>query len=122
MSDSSANGALPGAITITLAGNDYEVPALNLGQIEELADVLFSDTPAGTKSFQRTIAIIATALKVSGRAEMTETMLRGMRITPQEMRAAQAKILEHSGLVRTGEAEAPAKTGAESTGPSSTAA
>lgn len=120
MSDS--NGALLGAITITLAGSPYEVPPLNLGQIEELADMLFADTPTGTRSFQRTLAIIAAALKASGKPDLTADVLRGMMISPQEMRAAQTAILEHSGLVRPGEAEAPAQTGAASTGPSSTAA
>ena len=98
-------------VTITLAGQTFPIQPLNLGQIEEVADAL--GAAAGAKAFERTLKILATALKVSGRADLTPDVLRGMMITPDEMRAAQDVVLKHTGLIKAGEAPAPAPAGAQ---------
>lgn len=108
------------AITITLAGANYTVEPLTLGEIEDLGAVVVKAPQSDGKIFAGAIDIIVQALKKKN-PEVTAALLRGSYILPAELRAAQAKILKLSGLAEPGKVEPPGPApGAPSTGPSST--
>jgi len=103
------------SITIKLAGKDYEVAELTLGQIEELgvASVLApaSDPQEEMRnSFKRSLGILAAALAVQ-HPDMTVDSMRTLRITRTELREGVRAVLRHSGLELRDDAapgEAPA--------------
>ena len=95
------------AITIVLGGASYVVEPLNLGEIEDLGDVLLKARATDGRIFESGIAVIVQALKKKN-PEVTGGMLRSSFIMPAEIRAAQNAILQLSGLAPAGEEKAPA--------------
>src|SRR5262245_45270444 len=110
------------SITVTLAGKPYTVSQLTLGQLRDLAiGVTLPDTPdpqdVVRRSFDRAVAVISTALVVD-HTDMTPDALYKMRISRDEMRAANDAVLRFSGLLPAKEAPPGEVAGAVSTGPS----
>lgn len=115
-------------ITITLEDTPYEITApLTLGQAIDLrVAVALPDLPdpqeSARRGYQRSLDIIATALKAEHPEATVEWMLT-RRITMDEIGTAVTAILEMAGLARKkddkpGEEQAPA---ADPPGPQATA-
>lgn len=90
-------------ISITLAGNTYVIPSLNLGQLRDLSiGISLPDEPdpqeSVRRSYDRAVTIIATALR-SGNPQLSVEALYKMTITRKEMRDAVDAILTFSGLI-----------------------
>lgn len=90
-------------ITITLAGQHYQVGRLTLGQIKALGIALrqpYSDDPAVAEgeAYDRMAANVSAALSRAF-PDLTAEALMGMEITLAELQEANRKVLEHSGLV-----------------------
>lgn len=77
------------AVTVTLAGDDYQVPKMNLGQLEEVT-VAF-DLPAARRPF----AILKIAML---RAEPKITDIGGIEAGNDEIATAVRTILANSGF------------------------
>ena len=97
---------------VTLEGKEFKVQQLTLGQIEDLSiAVVLADSPDDQESvkrtFRRTLETLAAALSADY-PEMTVDKLRQMRISRDELRAANRTVLEFAGLVPSGEAPAGA--------------
>ncbi|MGH6967577.1 MAG: hypothetical protein ACREEN_00535 [Stellaceae bacterium] len=91
------------SIKITLAGVEYPVDQLTLGQIEDLSvAALLPDDPDPQanvrRGFQRARETIAAALSKTA-PDMTAEKLRDLVVTREEFNAAYRKVLEFSGLL-----------------------
>ncbi|MDB5405676.1 MAG: hypothetical protein JWL84_588 [Rhodospirillales bacterium] len=104
------------SIKITLAGTDYEIRPLTLGQLRTLGIGLrtpYSEDPAKAEgdAYDRMVANVAAALS-RGNPDMTAEAIFESEITLAELNAANRAILEHSGLVVAPKGEAEAGTSA----------
>lgn len=105
--------------TITLAGRDYKVRPLTLGQLRIILPAFARagriDADSGVDS---AIDIVSAALS-RDHAEITRDALLDMEVTPKELTGAVGAIALLSGLVagdaQAGEAGAAPSAGAEST-------
>jgi hypothetical protein len=107
------------SLKITLAGKEFSIASLTLGQIEDLSIAIVlpdTDDPQENirRSYSRTLATLTTALRKSF-PDMTAQALRDMTITREELSAAYSAVLRHSGLMpkenapgEAGPAEQPA--------------
>jgi hypothetical protein len=117
---------MTGPITITLAGKQYQIDRLNLGQLRDLSiGIVPGPEPIEPKQkvakwFEHAVDIIATAMR-RAHPNLTSDVLFEMPISNAELHKAFADILLYAGLlpshakedVQSGEAGA----GAASTGP-----
>ncbi len=90
-------------ISITLAGKNYDIKPLTLGQLRTLAVLQrrpYSDDPgtAEGEAFDSMVGKISAALSTS-HPEMTAEKIFAMEITFGELVAANRTILEASGLI-----------------------
>lgn len=95
-------------LLVTLAGEEYKVTQLNLGQIEDLAILAMlpmvpNDPQEDTRNFfKRVIGTISASMKQNN-PEMTVEKIRSLPITRDEMVKAYNAILTFSGFVQTAE-------------------
>jgi hypothetical protein len=90
-------------IVVKLAGIEYTIAQLSLGQLRDLSvGVVLPDggDPQDNvrRSFNRSVDVIAVALGEAN-PELTPAALYNMKITRQEMRDATDKILTFAGLI-----------------------
>lgn len=78
-------------VTVTLGGDAYEVPRLNIGQLEEVSDLLSQDVSDG----RRSLAILRIALR---RATPKVDDVGEIEMDLNDMSAAVLAVLELAGL------------------------
>ena len=104
-------------LTITLAGKEYEIQPLTIGQLEDLhigiLKIPSADPVEGGKEFwAQQLDTIVAALKVD-HPEMTAEVIRKMRLgSLKDIKTQVNAILRYAGLIDV-EPKAPAAGGAE---------
>lgn len=92
------------SIKITLAGNEYEIAQLTLRQLRDLSAAALSPDGENAqdtvrRSYDRTVATIAVALRVAHPQITADALLDLPGVTGSEMRAANDAVLRFSGLI-----------------------
>lgn len=91
-------------LLVNLAGVEYPVTQLNLGQIEDLAILAVlpksEDVQEETKRFFKRVIGTISAAMIKDNPDMTEAMIRSLPVTRDEMVRAYNAILLFSGFVQ----------------------
>lgn len=89
---------MPRSVTVQIGEDSYTVPALTMGEIEELSafwEATHAPDEAGASSMKHAISLAALVLR---EAEPKVEDVRKLRCTPEELRSAIDAVLRVSGL------------------------
>lgn len=92
---------MPRTVTVTLDGKDYEVPRLNIGQLEEVTEAFATKRPAAAA-----YAVLGIAMKRA--SPPLDGFFDDIEPTVEEIRIATEAVLAHSGFAKNAEAPADA--------------